>query len=174
MLASVPASKAIAVRISGSAEGAHGPRAQIEKMTQGERIISRVLREQGGYIHAGGRGLGAYSQVRGDQAASRSQQKENDGDAASSDAERVAGRAFLFSAQPAADHQGEGRQRGQRIVFLARREAEEDHHDCGPYGQQFPGLIVSGPGRSALNTKAIHGISQTASKPQKSSSGTVS
>ena len=113
------------------------------------------------------------------------EQEENDGDAASCDAARVAGGAFLFPAQPAADHQGEGRQRGQRIVFLAGREAEEDHHERGPYAKQIPGLIVRGSrtrrsddlirtGTMALNTKAIHGISQTASKPQKSNSGTVS
>ena len=126
------------------AEGAHGPGAQVEKVAQRERVVSGILREQRGDIRRRERGDGrVWRRIP----RSRSQRRPTERERwRCGGPRRVADRRQSISlpGQPAADHQGDGRQRGQRVVFLAGGEAEEDHDECGPYARAKSRLDLPG------------------------------
>ena len=75
----------------GHTEGAHGPDAQIKKVTQGKCVVCGVLREQRRKIRPREWETSTYGQVGRHQGRSGSQQKEDNGDAASGDAARITG-----------------------------------------------------------------------------------
>ena len=143
----VPLKSAMAVRMSGVAEGGHGLGVEVEEVAEGEGVVAGVLVEEGGEVGVGcGWGEWRTKNACGE-CCDGAEDEKDDGDALAGADEGVGygeGFGFIgFVVEPCGDEEDERGDGGEDVVLLAGGEGEEEEWDGGPEAEEQAGAFAA-------------------------------
>jgi len=129
-----------------AAEGAHGLCVEIEKVSEGERVVAGILLEQRCEVGVGAGCLGVQDEESGDEGSDATENKQRDRDALAGADERVGddeGFGFdSFAVEPRGDEEHHGWECGQDVVLLASGERKEEERDQRPEAEEEASALV--------------------------------